>query len=101
MEALVDQAALFVYVSGAKEAQDPIANLEADVSSVFLFLMGLLEEEEADGQTDQNDDAADEVWQQIWELVENASSAEVRRIAANWIRKRATESSSNDASVKS
>jgi len=101
MEALVDQPSLFAHTSCAKETQDPVSDFESYISPVFLLLVGFLEEEESNGQADQDDKAADDVWQQIRKLVKNGVRFEISRVVANWIRKCTTETSSDDASVKS
>lgn len=99
MISLVHESTLVANLGCAEETQDPVSNLQSNVATILLLLVSFLEEEKSNGQADQHNDAADEVRQQIRELVEYRATLEISWIVAHGICECATESSSDYASV--
>jgi hypothetical protein len=79
-------------------AQQPLAGFETAVLIILLVLVGLLQEENTDCESENNDQGADDVWKKKWVGFENRALEEIRCLRG--LREDAAKGAANDGAVK-
>lgn len=68
-----------------EKAQDPVSSFQADVSPVFLVLVGFLKEQDAHDHAEDYHASADQIRKKIGVFVEYRSRLKISRIVSDRI----------------
>lgn len=97
MKVLLHEATLLSNGLGVEEAKEPVADFQADVSTVFLVFVRLLQKEYAHDHAHHDNHAADQVRKKVRKAVEDGVAFEVGWIVADRVCESSSQTGANDA----